>query len=129
MLSIIKRLLRLAGKDAYRIRFGFLFSFLGSIFQSMPLISVFYILREIDRGQGEGGNIQFSVIWLCLMVLVIGVLGSMVFRYLLSRFQSGTGYDIFAKQRLVIGDLLKRVPMAILAKKISVKLHLQLLQI
>lgn len=111
MIRIIKKLLKLAGKDAYRIKLGFLFSFLGSVFQSFPLISVFYILKEIDRVGHNGGNIQSSVIQLCLALLVIGVLGNMLFRYLLSRFQSGTGYEIFAQQRLEIGDLLKRVPM------------------
>ncbi len=77
----------------------------------MPLVAVFYILKEVDRAQRAGEVLRVSVIWQCLTILIIGVLGNTLFRYLLARFQSGTGYDIFARQRLLIGDLLKRVPM------------------
>lgn len=111
MIRIIKRLLKLAGRDAFKIKLGFLFGFLESIFSALPLIAVFLVLQETDRA-GQGSDmIQLSVIGQCLFLLITGVAGRTVFRYLLSRYQSGTGYEIFAKQRLLIGDMLKRVPM------------------
>lgn len=111
MIQIIRRLLKLAGKDAVKIKLGFLFGFLESIFSALPLIAVYLILQEMDQGQRFGGQIQSAVIRQCLFLLSAGVIERILFRYLLSRFQSGTGYEIFVRQRLIIGNLLKRVPM------------------
>lgn len=107
MIRIIRRLLKLAGRDAFKIRLGFLFGFLESIFSALALLAVFFILVEIDRVRGLGSG----VIWQCFIILCLSAAGRIVFRYLLSRFQSGTGYEVFARQRLLIGDMLKRVPM------------------
>ena len=48
MIQIIRRLLKLAGKDAVKIKLGFLFGFLESIFSALPLIAVYLILQEMD---------------------------------------------------------------------------------
>ena len=59
MIRIIKRLLKLAGRDAFKIKLGFLFGFLESIFSALPLIAVFLVLQETDRA-GQGNVCSFS---------------------------------------------------------------------
>ena len=48
-----------------------------------------------------------------IILLLAGLAGRVVFRYLVARFQSGTGFEMTAKERLRLGGILKNAPMSL----------------
>lgn len=107
MWKVIKRVLDLSEDMARRIRFGFFFSFLEGGFQVAPYTAIIYLLAQIEYKRTVDGNTAF----ICAEILIGGLLGSMVLKYLIYHFQSATGYAVTARQRITIGDRLRRVPM------------------
>ena len=111
MLKIISRLLQLAGEYAAKIKIAFAFSILETVFAQVPMISVLFILIKI-----VSGTVTIQDAWLAGGV----VLASVVFRALAKRLvdglQSGAGYEILARERMKIGDRLKRLPMGYFAE-------------
>lgn len=106
MLSIIKRLLNLAGEYAGRIKIAFVISILEGIFSKVPFILVLYVLiKMVD------GNVTIRDAWVVGISIFASVILTALSRRLVDNFQSGTGYEILAKERMKIGDRLKRFPM------------------
>lgn len=105
MIHIISRVLSLAGTDKKRIKLGFVLGFIDGLFEAVSLIAIYYLFFSIEKGL-TGQHIIYIT-----MMLLVGVVGHIVCRYLVARFQSGTGFLMIAKKRLAIGDLLKRVPL------------------
>ncbi len=106
MLSIVRRVLKLAGEYAVRIKGAFICSILEGIFTKVPIMSVLYILIKI-----VSKSVTIQDAW----IVGIIVFGSIIFRTLckwaVDVLQSGTGYEIFARERMEIGNRLKRLPM------------------
>ena len=107
MWRAIKRVLALSGALASRIRWGFFFSFIDAIFEVAPFAAIIYLFLQIENGN----TVTSNTAWICAGILVTGIVGRILFRYLVYRFQSATGYAVIAKQRITIGDRLRRVPM------------------
>lgn len=106
MLSIVNRLLQLAGEYAARIKIAFLLSILEAIFAQVPIVSVLYILVKM-----VAQTVTLQDAWLTGAVLAGSVVLRAVARRLIDGLQSSAGYEIFARERLKIGDHLKRLPM------------------
>ncbi len=103
--NIIRRILRLAGKRGWKIRLGFFLGFIDGIFEGATFASLIYTFIAIDRG------LKSSDIKAVAAILLTGLAGHIVCRYLITRFQVGTGVEVMSEQRLKIGDALKRVSM------------------
>lgn len=107
MIKMVHRILRFCGgKFAVRIRIAYLFSFLKSICQNAPIFVAVWILRKLMAGTAD-------VITCCIsagMLLSFLVLGA-VFQNLSDRFQSATGYEVFAIKRKEFAAHLRRLPM------------------
>lgn len=106
MISIIKRLLKLAGYDAKRIKLAFVISILEGIFSKVPIMLVLYMLVRITEG-----NVVMQDAWTVGIAIILSVLLTALCRRLVDQFQSGTGFEMLAKERMKIGDHLKRLPM------------------
>ena len=107
MLKLIQRVLALSGDLKPRILWGFAFGFIEGIFQVFPLLALFYAL-----GSYLGGGVSPRTVAITAALLLAGMSGRIVFRYLLSRFQSSAGFEMIAAKRLQFGELLRRAPMA-----------------
>lgn len=105
MLSIIKRVLVLAGGHGIKIKIGFVLGFLDGLFEGASFIALAYAYIAINRGLVEND------IKIILIVLLTGLAGHWLCRYFVARFQSGAGIEMMSEQRLNIGNILKRVPM------------------
>lgn len=106
MLKIIKRLLHLADNFAPKIRIAFVFGFLEGVFYNLPILAILYIL---NRHLSDG--LKFQDIQISGILILAGLIGQYVFRRLVYIYQDATGYDVFERERIKIGDLIKRFPM------------------
>jgi ATP-binding cassette subfamily B protein len=107
MWRAVKRVLALSEDLASRIRWSFFFSFIDAIFEVAPFAAIIYLFYQIENAE----VVTSHTAWICAGILVAGIVGRILFKYLVYRFQSATGYAVIAKQRIVIGDRLRRVPM------------------
>ena len=107
MIGMVHRILKFCGGHfAAKIRIAYLFSFLKSICQNAPIFVAVWIMRKLMDGTAD-------VITCCLSagaLLIFFALGT-VFQNLTDRFQSATGYEVFAEKRKDFAAHLRRLPM------------------
>ena len=107
MIGMVHRILKFCGGHfAAKIRIAYLFSFLKSICQNAPIFAAVWIVRKLMDGTAD-------VITCCLSagaLLIFFALGT-VFQNLTDRFQSATGYEVFAEKRKDFAAHLRRLPM------------------
>ncbi len=106
MFKIINQLFRIADGFAVKIKIAFVFSFFEGVFLNMPIFGVFFIINKIMLQR-----ITLQDVWVCSAIVIGGVLLQYLFRYLVLVYQSASGYHIFEKERIRIGDKFKRFPM------------------
>lgn len=109
MFKTIGRIIRWCGEFKGKLYIGFVFSFFSTWFAAMPVMIAAYtvgMLLEAARG-----NAEFDRRWIGLsLVLMIGlVFLRFLFDYLRAKFQEPISYELVARDRLAIGDALKRV--------------------
>lgn len=107
MLKFIGRILKFAGPDAGKLKLSFVISFIENMFTNVPVFAAFIIFGKI-----LDGTLAPNDAWTAGGIM----LASLVVRYALRRWyyelESGTGYDICARERIAIGDYFKRFPMS-----------------
>ncbi|SCM81445.1 ABC transporter related protein [uncultured Sporomusa sp.] len=107
MLGFIKRMLNLAGEFAGRIKLAFVLSFFENMLSYIPILATLYIFTKIVAGTLTTGDA-----WLSGGVMLAAVIVRCVLRRLFVALQSGTGYEICARERINSGDRFKRFPMS-----------------
>ena len=107
MLKFIGRILKFAGPDAGKLKLSFVISFFENMFTNVPIFAAFIIFGKI-----LDGTLTANDAWTAGGIM----LASLVVRYALRRWfyelESGTGYDICARERIAIGDYFKHFPMS-----------------
>jgi len=103
MIKLLRRVLKMSGNRKPRILWGFAFGFMDGIFNVFPLIAIFYAVNSSISGREVAVTTG---------ILLIGLMGRILFHYLLSRFQSSAGFEMVAENRLKIGNLLRQAPMS-----------------
>ena len=107
MIQMVHRILKFCGgRFAARIRVAYLFSFLKSICQNAPIFVAVWILRKLMDGTAD-----VTVCCLSAAVLLGFLALGTVFQNLSDRFQSATGYEVFAEKRKAFAAHLRRLPM------------------
>ena len=109
MFKTIKRMIDWCGEFKGKLYIGFLFSFFSNIFAAMPIMVAAYTIGMLI--EAEKGNGIFDRKWIGYSILLILVLIGFrfLFDYLRARFQEAIGYELIARDRLAVGDALKRV--------------------
>lgn len=109
MFKTIKRIINWCGEFKGKLYIGFLFSFFSNIFAAMPIMVAAYTVGMLI--EAEKGNGTFDREWIGYSILLILVLIGFrfLFDYLRARFQEAIGYELIARDRLAVGDALKRV--------------------
>lgn len=111
MFKTTNRILKCAKKYNIRMKKGFVYSFLNSVFVSLPIMLSVYVFNLILGkyfGKGNYGNKEIITV---TILMIIFVMGRYVTSYLKAVNQESIGYELTADQRMQIGDLLKRVPL------------------
>jgi len=107
MLGFVKRILNMAGEYAGRIKLAFVLSFFENMLSFMPILAALYIFTKIVEGTLTTGDA-----WLSGGIMLAAVAVRCVLRRLFVALQSGTGYEICARERINSGDRFKRFPMS-----------------
>ncbi len=110
MLNIIKRVLNISGEQSKKIKIAFVFSFFESVFANFSILAVFYIMFRIIHSSSYE-KININDIWMSGLIIVIGLIGQYIFKLLIYHFQSASGYEVFNRERIKLGNHLKRLPM------------------
>lgn len=106
MFSIIQRIIQMSGNYKHKLRWAIFFSLIEGIFTVTPEILVMLVVYKIATD-----TIQSSDVTLVAILMVTGIVFKALFRRIVDGLQSGTGYEIFANERMKIGEKLKRLPM------------------
>lgn len=109
MFKTIKRIIDWCGEFKGRLYAGFVVSFFSHIFAAMPVMVAAYAIGLLLEEAMGGAVFDRSLIWKCILLLIALVLLRFFFDYLRARLQESIGYELTARDRLAVGDALKRV--------------------
>lgn len=109
MFRTVKRIIDWCGEFKGKLYIGFVFSFFSTWFAALPVMVAAYTVGMLMEAEKEGRTFDTKWIGLSFLILVILVLLRFLFDYLRARFQETISYELAARDRLAIGDALKRV--------------------
>ena len=109
MFKTVKRIIDWCGECKGRLYAGFVMTFFSHIFAAMPLALAAYTVGLLIDAQAGGTAVDTAWIWKCIVIQVILVFFRFLFDYFRARLQEPIGYQLTARDRLAIGDALKRV--------------------
>ncbi len=109
MFKTVKRIIDWCGEYKGRLYAGFVVSFFSHIFTAMPIMLAAYTVGKLIEAEKAGTAFDASWIWKSIIIQLVLVLLRFFFDYLRARFQESIGYELTARDRLAVGDALKRV--------------------
>lgn len=117
MFQTVKRIINWCGAFKGKLYIGFVFSFFSHWFAAAPvMIAAYTIGTLILKEQGKGSFDERWIWWSILLILLfIGL--RFLFDYFRSKFQETISYELVARDRLAIGDALKRVSLGYFQQK------------
>jgi len=105
----VKRIINWCGKFKGKLYVGFIFAFFSTWVAAMPvMVAAYTVGMLIDDARGVA-EFDRKWIWLSLLLIAVLVLLRFLFDYLRAKFQEGISYELVTRDRLAIGDALKRV--------------------
>ena len=109
MFGTVKRIIDWCGSFKKNLYIGFVFSFFSGWFAAMPVIWAAYIIGKLVECEGQGNAV--STVWIgkSIVILLFFIFLRFLFDYLRARFQESISYELIARDRLAVGDALKRV--------------------
>lgn len=109
MFKTIKRIIDWCGEFKGKLYLGCVCSFFSHLFAAMPvMVAAYTVGMLIDSARGRG-SFDTNWIWKSLVLLLVLVGLRFLFDYLRARCQETISYKLIARDRLAIGDALKRV--------------------
>ena len=109
MFKTVRRIIRWCGEFRGRLYAGFAFSFFSHIFAALPLMLAAYTVGLLIEAQKAGAAFDTGWIWKSIVIQVVLVLLRFLFDYLRARCQESISYELTARDRLAVGDALRRV--------------------
>ena len=109
MFKTVKRIIDWCGEFKGKLYLGFVMTFLSHIFTAMPLALAAYtvgLLMESAKGKTA---FDTSWIWKSILIQIVLVFFRFLFDYFRARLQEPISYQLTARDRLAVGDALKRV--------------------
>jgi ATP-binding cassette subfamily B protein IrtB len=116
MFKTMKKIIAWTEERKSRLYWGFLWSFLQTVFTAMPIMGAAYFLDlMIKDSRKELELTPVLAIW-ALLFMIAAILGRFLFSYLRATFQESIAFEKTAEERIVIGDILKRVSLGFFDK-------------
>lgn len=116
MFKTIKRIIDWCGDFKGRLYIGFVLSFFSTWFASLPIMVSAYTIGMLIEDKQDIATFDTKWIWLsCLIILGLVIL-RFVFDYFRAKFQETISYELVARDRLAVGDALKRVSLGYFQK-------------
>ena len=109
MFGTVKRIIAWCGDFKASPFIGFIFSFFSSWMVAAPVAFAGFTIGGIVESVRKGEQIDKSLWLKCLGVITLLTLGRFLFDYLKARYHEKIGYLLIARDRIKIGEALKRV--------------------
>ena len=109
MFRTVKRIINWCGEFKDKLYLGFVMTFFSHIFTAMPIALAAYVIGQLFESVLSGVAFDASWIWKCLVIQVVLVFFRFLFDYFRARLQEPIGYQLTARDRLAVGDAMKRV--------------------
>ena len=109
MFKTVRRIIDWCGEFKGKLYLGFVMTFLSHIFTAMPLALAAYTVGSLVEARMGGAAFDRAWIWRSVAIQVVLVLLRFLFDYLRARLQEPISYQLTARDRLAVGDALKRV--------------------
>ena len=109
MFGTVKRIIDWCGSFKKNLYIGFVFSFFSGWFAAMPVIWAAYMIGKLVECEGQGKAVSPDWIGKSIGILLLFIFLRFLFDYLRARFQEAISYELIARDRLAVGDALKRV--------------------
>lgn len=109
MFKTTKRIIDWCGPYKKRLYLGFVCAFFATWFGAAPTMVAAYTLGKAIESAKTGSSFDTSLIGFSFAAIVALVLLRFLFSYWRAKLQESIGYELAAKQRIKIGDILKRV--------------------
>lgn len=109
MFGTVKRIINWCGTFKKNLYIGFVFSFFSGWFAAMPVIWAAYIIGKIVEKSGSNETISTAWVGRSIGILLVFIFLGFLFDYLRARFQEAISYELIARDRLAVGDAMKRV--------------------
>lgn len=116
MFETVRRIVRWTGQYKSRLYWGFLWSFLQTVFSALPVIGAAYFLDLMIKDSRGEAELTPQTAWLALGFMVVAIAGRFLFSYLRAVFQDSISYEKTAEERIRIGGILKRVSLGFFDK-------------
>ena len=116
MFKTIKRIIDWCGEFKGRLYLGFVFSFFSTWFAAAPIMVAAYTTGMLidDAKGGKPFNAQW--VWLSLVIIAVLIFLRFLFEYLKAKYQESISYELVSRDRLAVGELLKRVSLGYFQK-------------
>lgn len=109
MFKTVKRIIDWCGVLKGRLYIGFVFSFFSTWFAALPTMVAAYTIGMLIESKKNGTTFERRWIWMSFLIIAVFVLLRFLFDYFRARFQETISYELVARDRLAIGEALKRV--------------------
>ncbi len=117
MFKTVKRIISWCGEFKGKLYAGFVFSFFSHWFAALPIAVAAYTIGLLIEAEKNGTPFDRKWIGLSILIQLVLVFFRFLFDYLRARFQEGISYELVARDRLAVGDALKRVSLGYFATK------------
>ncbi|MGL6199290.1 MAG: ABC transporter ATP-binding protein [Lachnospiraceae bacterium] len=107
MLQVIIRMTRLAGEHKNNLKIAYTAGFFEAIAGKVPIFMILYALMQATEDK-----LTKKDFWIILITVLASLVIAVILRFVQEKNQSGSGYKIFARERLNLGEKIKRFPMS-----------------
>ncbi len=109
MFRTVKRIIDWCGDFKGKLYLGFVMTFFSHLFTAMPLALAAYTVGLLMEAEQNGTTFDAAWIGRSILIQVVLVFFRFLFDYFRARLQEPISYQLTARDRLAIGDALKRV--------------------
>lgn len=109
MFKTVKRIIDWCGEFKGKLYVGFVFSFFSTWFAAMPVMAAAFTVGELIECERKGVSFDRRWVGISILFILAFILLRFLFDYLRARFQETISYELVARDRLEIGEALKRV--------------------
>lgn len=109
MFKTVKRIIDWCGEFKGGLYAGFVVSFFSHLFTALPIMLAAYTIGLLLQSAMDGTPFDTGGVWKSLVLMLVLVFFRFLFDYLRARFQEAISYELVARDRLAVGDALKRV--------------------
>lgn len=111
MFNSMKRIIRWAGNYRGRLYLGSVFSFFSSLTTAIPTMAAAYALDKAIQAYWTQSTLETGLIWKMLFIIAGSIALNFLLSYSRAVLQESIGYEVASRQRIHLGDILKRVPL------------------